>query len=71
MCPAALLRLMMLGICTDNICDTARVSLSEMADQAKSVHAYVLENIKPVPKTRFKFPMYNQMPSNNNQPVKS
>ena len=54
----------------DNICNTAKAGLNEMARQSKDVHDMVMESTKPVAKTTFKFPMYNQVPQSNNGPVR-
>ena len=59
-----LIGLLMVGA-ADNICDTAKVCLREMAGQAKGVHDLVLDGLKPVAKTTFNFPLYNQAASNN------
>ena len=46
-----------------------------MEAQSQNVHSFVLDSLKPVAKTNFKFPLYNQVPSknngSNNQPASS
>lgn len=53
----------------DNICETAKVGLNEMLVQSKGAHDFVLETLNPSAKTTFKFPLYNQTPAKNDQPV--
>ena len=55
--------------CADNICETAKVSLKEMNVQSKGVHERVMQGLKPVAKSTFKFPLYNQVGSANNTSV--